>query len=146
MKFKSVPFNINGWVKVRLTEDAKRYLEEKQARYGGKLILDEEGYFHSQLWCLIHELGPIMRIAWNPILGCEMIFDEINIEISDEIENIRNAYDSEFKRYLNIIRKYKVNIEYFELLAKVCTYYGYTLDDLKEKLIKKEDMRRFIDE
>ncbi|MCJ8343353.1 MAG: hypothetical protein MJH09_11005 [Cetobacterium sp.] len=65
--------------------------------------------------------------------------------IKREIDNIRNAYDSEFKRYLNSISKYKVNIEYFELLAKVCTYYGYTLDDLKEKLIKKEDMRRFID-
>ena len=63
--------------------------------------------------------------------------------IKREIDNIRNAYDSEFERNLNSISKYKVNIEYFEFLAKVCTYYGHTLDDLKEKLVKKKITTRY---
>ncbi|EOU1877951.1 hypothetical protein F6J56_05775 [Clostridium perfringens] len=86
MKFKNVSFNINGMVKVRLNEKAKKYLEEKRAKYGGKLVLDEEGYLHLQLWCLIQELGPIMNMCWSPIEKCEMIFDEIEIKEFEGVE------------------------------------------------------------
>lgn len=148
-RIKNVPFNINAGVKVRLTEEAKLYLEKDLAKYGAKLTLDEEGYWNGPLRWMVNELGLLRSIGINPII--EIVFKEMDVKIPNEvieveIDNIRNAYDSEFKRYLNIISKYKVNIEHFEFLGKVCTYYGYTLDDLKEKLIKKEDMRRFIDE
>lgn len=53
----------------------------------------------------------------------------------------KKRIQGEFKRYLNIISKYKVNIEYFEFLGKVCTYYGYSLDNLKEKLISDKEKR-----
>lgn len=149
MKIKNVPFNINGEVKVRLQEIVKEYLESERAKYGGTLKLDEEGYYHAQLWYLIQELGPIMSMVWNPIINCEMILDEIDIKIpneiiKEEINNIRNAYDDEFKMYLDITCKYMVNIESFEFLAKVCTYYGYTINDLKEKLLKKEDYNKIF--
>lgn len=158
MKLINIPFNINGWVKVRLSEKAKKYLENERVKYGGKLILDEEGYLHSQLWCLIKELGSIMNMCWSPIEECKMIFECIEVpkEIikSSEDKSIEELMKSmseelmepiyeEFRKYFETITKYKVNNEYFDFLGKVCTYYGYTVDDLKEKLIKKEDMRRF---
>lgn len=151
MRIKNVPFNINGEVKVRLQEIAKEYLESERAKYGGTLKLDEEGYYNAQLWYLIQELGPIMSMVWNPIINCEMILDEIDIKIPNEIikeqiNNIRNAYDDEFKMYLDIISKYKVNIEYFEFLAKVCTYYGYSLENLEEKLILKENDKKRLEQ
>ncbi|MDU7069507.1 MAG: hypothetical protein E6343_16250 [Clostridium perfringens] len=37
MRIKNVPFNINAGVKVRLTEEAKLYLEKDLAKYGAKL-------------------------------------------------------------------------------------------------------------
>lgn len=67
---------------------------------------------------------------------------KFNGEICYEIE----IMSEEAKKYFETITKYMVNIETFEFLAKVCTYYGYTINDLKEKLVKKEDMRRFIGE
>ncbi|MDT9337839.1 hypothetical protein P3F01_15880 [Clostridium perfringens] len=89
MEFKNVSFNINKWVKVRLSKKAKKYLEEERAKYGGKLVLDEEGYLHSQLWCLIQELGPIMNMCWSPIEKCEMIFEEIEIKDFEEVRQMR---------------------------------------------------------
>ncbi|MDK7627779.1 hypothetical protein ACSXC4_03430 [Clostridium perfringens] len=41
MRIKNVSFNINAGVKVRLTEEAKLYLEKDLAKYGAKLTLDE---------------------------------------------------------------------------------------------------------
>ena len=150
MKLINIPFNINGWVKVRLNEKAKKYLEEERAKYGGKLVLDEEGYLHSQLWCLIKELGPIMNMFWSPIEECKMIFECIEVpkEIiksaeDKSIEELMEPIYEEFRKYFETITKYKVNNEYFDFLGKVCTYYGYTIDDLKEKLIlNKSDKER----
>lgn len=135
MRIKNVPFNINAGVKVRLTEEAKLYLEKDLAKYGAKLTLDEEGYWNGPLRWMVNELGLLRSIGINPII--EIVFEEMDVKIPNEVEidNIRNAYDSEFKRYIDIISKYKVNNEYFDFLGKVCTYYGYTIDDLKEKLI-----------
>ncbi|EIA17573.1 TPA: hypothetical protein K8N36_000932 [Clostridium perfringens] len=61
----------------------------------------------------------------------------------ESIKELMEAMCEELKKYFEITTKYMANIETFEFLAKVCTYYGYTIKDLKEKLIKKEDMRRF---
>ena len=93
---------------------------------------------------MVNELGLLRSIGINPII--EIVFKEMDVKIPNEvieveIDNIRNDYDSEFKRYLNIISKYKVNIEYFEFLGKACTYYRYSLDNLKEKLIPDKEKR-----
>lgn len=60
-----------------------------------------------------------------------------NGEICYEIE----IMSEEAKKYFETITKYKVNNEYFDFLGKVCTYYGYSLDNLKEKLIPDKEKR-----
>ncbi|HAT4336753.1 TPA: hypothetical protein I9092_002176 [Clostridium perfringens] len=62
---------------------------------------------------------------------------EFNGEICYEIE----IMSEEAKKYFETITKYKVNNEYFDFLGKVCTYYGYSLDNLKEKLIPDKEKR-----
>lgn len=147
MKIKNLPFDLNAAVKVRLTEEARLFLDNDLARYGAKVVLDEEGYFYGPLRWMVNTLTPLIFEDFYSIR--EIVFEEMDIKIPNEIikgeiDNIRNAYDSEFKRYLNIISKYMVNIETFEFLAKVCTYYGYTTNDLKEKLLKKEDYNKIF--
>ncbi|MGU8770526.1 hypothetical protein ACV3RY_14960 [Clostridium perfringens] len=146
MKLTNVPFNINAGVKVRLTEDARLHLDNDLARYGAKVVLDEEGYFNGPLRWMVNTLTPLILKDFYSIR--EIVFEEMDIKIPNEIikediDSIRNSFDGNFKRFNDITCKYMVNIETFELLAKVCTYYGYTINDLKEKLIKKEDMRKF---
>lgn len=140
MKIKNVSFNVNGEVKVRLEEKAKEYLESEYVKHGGVLKLDKEGYYHTQLWCLIQELGSMMSLVWSPIKDCEIIFDEIDVKATDEMmKEVRY----ECKEYIEVVMKEKINIEYIKFLGKVCSYYGYTIDDLKKKLIlSKEDMAR----
>lgn len=147
MRIKNVPFNINAGVKVRLTEEAKLYLDNDLAKCGAKLTLDEEGYWNGPLRWMINELGLLRSVGINSIV--EIVFKEMDIKvpneiIKEEIDNIRNSFDDNFKRFNDITFKYMVNIETFEFLAKVCTYYGYTVNDLKEKLIKKEDYNKIF--
>lgn len=147
MRIKNVPFNINTGVKVRLTEEAKLYLEKDLAKYGAKLTLDEEGYWNGPLRWMVNELGLLRSIGINSIV--KIVFKEMDIKIpneiiKEEIDNIRNAFDDNFKRFNDITCKYMVNIETFEFFAKVCTYYGYTINDLKEKLLKKEDYNKIF--
>ncbi|MDH2461435.1 hypothetical protein QDR06_07585 [Clostridium perfringens] len=61
----------------------------------------------------------------------------------ESIKELMEAMCEDLRKYFETITKYKVNNEYFDFLGKVCTYYGYTLDDLKEKLIlNKGDIER----
>ena len=146
MKIKNLPFDLNAAVKVRLTEEARLYLDNDLARYGAKVVLDEEGYFDGPLRWMVNTLTPLIFEDFYSIR--EIVFEEMDIKIpneiiKEEIDNIRNSFDDNFKRFNDITFKYMVNIETFEFLAKVCTYYGYTVNDLKEKLIKKKITTRY---
>lgn len=67
-----------------------------------------------------------------------------NYEVGlDNDEKIIEAVKEELREGFEVLKNEKITVEYIKFLGKVCTYYGYTIDDLKEKLIKKEDMRRF---
>ncbi|EPB8164111.1 TPA: hypothetical protein ACGFBU_001636 [Clostridium perfringens] len=67
-----------------------------------------------------------------------------NYEVGlDNDEKIIEAVKEELRECFEVLKNEKITVEYIKFLGKVCTYYGYTIDDLKEKLIKKEDMRRF---
>lgn len=66
-----------------------------------------------------------------------------NYEVGlDNDEKIIEAVKEELRECFEVLKNEKITVEYIKFLGKVCTYYGYTIDDLKEKLIKKEDMRR----
>ncbi len=67
---------------------------------------------------------------------------KFNGEICYEIE----IMSEEAKKYFETITKYKVNNEYFDFLGKVCTYYGYSLDNLKEKLIPDKEKKEYVGE
>ncbi len=58
-------------------------------------------------------------------------------------EEIREEAKEELRECFEVLKNEKITVEYIKLLGKVCTYYGYSLDDLKERLIKKEDINKF---
>ena len=60
--------------------------------------------------------------------------NEIYIE-DKEIEEAMLTVKGELRECFEVLKNEKITIEYIKLLGKVCTYYGYTMDDLKEKLI-----------
>lgn len=63
-----------------------------------------------------------------------------------EIINITEAkigVKEDLTECFKVLKYEKITVEYIKFLGKVCTYYGYTIDDLKEKLIlNKDDMER----
>lgn len=59
------------------------------------------------------------------------------------IEEVMEAAKEELRECFEVLKNEKITIEYIKFLGKVCTYYGYTIDDLKEKLIlNKSDKER----
>jgi len=65
-----LPFNVNETVKVKLTEEGRTFLNEQHAANMARVsrkgvilpnvpafVLDEEGYWHVQLWELMSKLG-----------------------------------------------------------------------------------------
>lgn len=75
-----------------------------------------------------HEIAELLNKADKEVLAKEVAREEVKEELRECFEVLKNE---------------KITVEYIKLLGKVCTYYGYTIDDLKEKLIlNKEDMRR----
>lgn len=79
-------FNINDYVKVKLTnygiEILKQQHDELKNKFGGDigefdLKLDSEGYYETQLWSLMSDLGQYC------IMGRELPF-ETNIILKNE--------------------------------------------------------------
>lgn len=114
MKIKNIPFNLDATVKVRLTEEARLYLDNDLARHGAKVVLDEEGYWNGPLRWMVNELALLRSVGIDPII--EIVFKEMDIKIPNEIikgeiDNIRNAYDSEFKRKVGKKRRLQQDIQ-----------------------------------
>jgi len=83
MDFK---FNVNNYVKVKLTERGKEILRDRHEELdhhiksrGGKgvgtfiLRLDEEGYYKTQLWMLMETFGEHISIASEPPFETDII-------------------------------------------------------------------------
>lgn len=59
------------------------------------------------------------------------------------IEKVIEDVKEEIRECFEVLKNEKITVEYIKFLGKVCTYYGYTIDDLKEKLIlNKSDKER----
>ncbi|MDM0974727.1 hypothetical protein QTI93_05990 [Clostridium perfringens] len=54
----------------------------------------------------------------------------------DELEKVIEAVKEDLRECLEVLKHEKITVEYIKFLGKVCTYYGYTLNDLERKLIK----------
>ncbi|NGT67511.1 hypothetical protein G6Z16_11550 [Clostridium perfringens] len=54
----------------------------------------------------------------------------------DELEKVIEAVKEDLRECLEVLKNEKITVEYIKFLGKVCTYYGYTLNDLERKLIK----------
>lgn len=54
----------------------------------------------------------------------------------DELEKVIEAVKEDLRECLDVLKYEKITVEYIKFLCKVCTYYGYTLNDLERKLIK----------
>ncbi|MDK3122636.1 hypothetical protein EHZ13_15095 [Clostridium perfringens] len=67
-----------------------------------------------------------------------------NYEVGlDNYEKIIEAVKEELRECFEVLKNENITVEYIKFLGKVCTYYGYTIDDLKEKLIlNKSDKER----
>ena len=80
MKIKNLPFDLNAAVKVCLTEEARLYLDNDLARYGAKVVLDEEGYFDGPLRWMVNTLTPLIFEDFYSIR--EIVFEEMDIKNS----------------------------------------------------------------
>lgn len=80
-------FNVNQQVKVKLTEKGIKILKEKHDSLNEHIIsrggtplgefelrLDEDGYYRTQLWCLMHDFGKHMFIGTDNPFETDMIF------------------------------------------------------------------------
>ena len=73
----AVPFNVNEYVRVKLTERGKKCLRENYDKlaqaWGGKLTFqfrlpeeDADGWSRWQMWSLMQDLGPHISIGSEP--------------------------------------------------------------------------------
>lgn len=82
--------NINNVVKVKLTDEARMALENEYKNYSNilkeelKPNIDEDGYFHEQLWRLMKDFGCMIRDSYSPIL--EIIIDGTPISMNQEVK------------------------------------------------------------
>lgn len=87
-----------------------------------------------------------MKLFENNFRPCEHEIPELLNKADKEVlakEVAREEVKEELRECFEVLKNEKITVEYIKFLGKVCTYYGYTIDDLKEKLIlKKEDMAR----
>lgn len=75
-----------------------------------------------------HDISELLNKADKKVLDKELASREVKEELRECFEVLKNE---------------KITVEYIKFLGKVCTYYGYTIDDLKEKLIlNKSDKER----
>ncbi|MFG5866196.1 hypothetical protein [Clostridium perfringens] len=75
-----------------------------------------------------HDISELLNKADKKVLDKELSSREVKEELRECFEVLKNE---------------KITVEYIKFLGKVCTYYGYTIDDLKEKLIlNKSDKER----
>ena len=93
-----VAFNINGSVLVKLTDYGRNCLRANYNRlaeaYGGKLTWkfrlpkeDSEGWSRWQMWSLMEELGPHIKMGFNPPFETE-----IKIEVCRQNAEMSNPH------------------------------------------------------
>lgn len=83
----NVKFNLNDHVLVKVTSEGIEALRENHdqlnAFLGGRLSdftppqVDENGYTRMQLWCVMQEFGPHIRMGNLPPIETEMFFESV---------------------------------------------------------------------
>lgn len=75
-------FNVNQTVYVKLTDKGRRILRENHVKRLGRYPLryeepkvDAEGYTRFQLWVLMQEFGPHMRLGLDPFFEATIKMD-----------------------------------------------------------------------
>ena len=94
----AVPFNVNEYVRVKLTERGKKCLRENYDKlaqaWGGKLTFqfrlpeeDADGWSRWQMWSLMQDLGPHISMGSEPPF-------ETSIEVLANIRSQPHAEDN----------------------------------------------------
>lgn len=78
-------FNINGNVKVKLNPGGVKILEDEhnrlqrylkpESRKEFELRLDDDGYYRTQMWVLMQDFGPHIRLSCEPPFETEIILE-----------------------------------------------------------------------
>lgn len=80
-----------------------------------------------------------MNLFGNNFRPCEYEISELlnkaDKEVLDKELAIKEVKE-DLRECLEVLKHEKITVEYIKFLGKVCTYYGYTLNDLERKLIK----------
>lgn len=92
-------FSLNDRVRVRVTDEGKRQLEAYKRTLPGALTTrcgwtqaeDEGGYSEWQLWVLMTEFGPLMRLGQNPPFETEILIPR-NEEAKNQITASADLY------------------------------------------------------
>jgi hypothetical protein len=73
--------NLNDQVRVKLSDKGRQILRDNHAAMNIPFSLtireDENGYYHTQLWCLFQDFGPHIKI------GMGQPFMEIEFDVAE---------------------------------------------------------------
>jgi hypothetical protein len=79
-------FNLNEHVKVKLNQRGLDILKANHEElFRGKRAwtppdTDKDGYYRTQLWCLMQDFGPHIHLGGNPPFETEIILDSPSCE------------------------------------------------------------------
>lgn len=94
MKKQDIKFNINDYIKVKLTPKGKMILyeqheqflksisEERRSKFPYKLTLDEDGYFKEQMWSIMNTFGSYIVMGTDNVFETNIIM--CNVQINDK--------------------------------------------------------------
>ncbi|MGG5463510.1 hypothetical protein [Clostridium sp. B9] len=54
------------------------------------------------------------------------------------MEEVIEAVKEDLRECLEVLKNEKITVEHIKFLGKVCSYYGYTIEDLEKRLILRE--------
>ncbi|WP_221400330.1 hypothetical protein [Clostridium perfringens] len=80
-----------------------------------------------------------MKLFGNNFRPCEHDISELLNKADKEVldkELASKEVKEELRECFEVLKNEKITVEYIKFLGKVCTYYGYTLNDLERKLVK----------
>jgi len=80
--FNFMKFNINNYIRYKITEEGWKYIKDKNEtdpvykRYPKTFKVDSEGYCKEQLWCVMQFFGEGISMCFNPLFetDIELVF------------------------------------------------------------------------
>lgn len=76
-----IELNLNQTVKVKLDKKAlmkkQKELDEINEKFNlnTKIVIDDEGYYKDQLWCIMRDFGDMICGSYSPIIDCKIVVD-----------------------------------------------------------------------